>query len=54
MIIYESVVNGLKILLGNFVIQIALGFVLLLYGSPPVFYEIDNDAVVNEAKTDAA
>ena len=47
MITYNSVVNGMKILMGNFVIQIALGFVLLFYGRPPVFDD-------NEAKTDAA
>ena len=47
MIIYESVVNGLKILLGNLVMQVSLGIVLFLYGSPPAYEG-------NEAKTDAA
>ena len=47
MITYNSVVNGMKILMGNFVIQIALGLVLLFYGRPPVFDD-------NQAKTDAA
>lgn len=47
MINYYSVVNGLKVMLGNFVIQLALAIAMFCYGSPPVYED-------NQVKTDAA
>ena len=47
MINYYSVVNGLKVMLGNFVIQLALAAAMFCYGKPPVYED-------NPVKTDAA